>query len=94
VNAGFHASSLDAPVPPHVRRLELASLGARGLSNAGEALLLVGPEGVVSRFPAFGASRAGRSIARRSFEAVDDDPKAFAEHGAPGASPGGPNTFD
>jgi hypothetical protein len=94
VNAGFHASSLDTPLAPSVRLLELASLGARGLSNAGEALLLVGPEGVVSRFPAFGASRAGRSIARRSFHAADDDPSAFAEHGAPGASPGSANTFD
>jgi hypothetical protein len=84
----------DAPLATAVRRLELASLGARGLSNTGEALLLVGPEGVVSRFPAFGASRAGHSIARRSLEAADDDPNAFAEHGAPGASPGAPNTFE
>lgn len=94
VNAGFRAQSLDVAIAPGVRRLELASLGARGLSNAGEALLLVGPEGVVSRFPAFGASRAGRSIARRSFDATDDDPSAFAEHGAPGASPGAANHFD
>jgi hypothetical protein len=94
VNAGFRPSSLDAPLAPSVRLLELASLGARGLSNAGEALLLVGPEGVVSRFPAFGPNHAGRSIARRSFDAADDDPSAFAEHGAPGASPGAANTFD
>jgi hypothetical protein len=94
VNAGFHPSSLDAPLAPSARLLELTSLGARGLSNAGEALLLVGPEGVVSRFPAFGTSHAGRSIARRSFDAADDDPSAFAEHGAPGASPGAANTFD
>jgi hypothetical protein len=94
VNAGFRSSSLDAPLAPSVRLLELASLGERGLSNTGEALLLVGPEGVVSRFPAFGANHAGRSIARRFFDAADDDPSMFAEHGEPGASPGAANTFD
>jgi hypothetical protein len=94
VNAGFRVSSLDVALPPAVRLLELASLGVRGLSNSGEALLLVGPEGVVSRFPVFGASHAGRSIARRYFDTADDDPSAFSEHGAPGASPGAANTFD
>jgi hypothetical protein len=94
VPAGFRASALDAPIAPGTRLLELDSLGARGLSNSGEALLLVGPEGIVARFPLLAASHAGRSWARRSLDTADDDAQAFAEHGAPGASPGASNTFD
>ena len=94
VGAGFRSSSLDVAPGQDVRLIELTSLGLRGLANSGEALLLVGPEGVVSRFPAFAAAHAGRSIARRSFAAADDDPAAFAEHAAPGASPGAANVFD
>lgn len=94
VAAGFRASPLDVPIPKHVRLLELTSLGARGLANSGEALLLVGPEGVVSRFPSVSAKHAGRSVARRRFDATDDDPAAFGEHGGLGASPGVPNAFD
>jgi hypothetical protein len=94
VGAGFRASALDAPIAPGTRLLTLEALGARGLSNAGEALLLVGPEGIVARFPALAAPHAGRSLARRSFEGADDDPATFGEHGGAGASPGSPNRFD
>ena len=94
VNEGFRASSLDVPVPEGVRLLRVPSLGARGLSNGGEALLLVGPEGVISRFPALAATHVGRSLARRHLDGADDDPAGFAEHGGAGASPGAPNAFD
>jgi hypothetical protein len=94
VGAGFHASGLDVPIPERVRMLVLPSLGARGLSNAGEALLLVGPEGVISRFPQLPATSSGRSVARRALDGADDDPAEFSEHGAPGASPGAANSFD
>lgn len=94
VAAGFRPSALDVPIANGTRWLELTSLGARGLSNAGEALLLVGPGGVVARFPALAAPHAGRSLARRALDGSDDDPAAFAEHGGPGASPGAPNRFD
>jgi hypothetical protein len=94
VSASFRPSALDVPIAQGTRSLELESLGARGLSNSGEALLLVGPEGIVARFPALAAAHAGRSIARRSLDAEDHDPTVFAEHGTPGASPGAPNTFD
>lgn len=94
VPSGFRPSALDVTIATGTRLLELTSLGARGLSNAGEALLLVGPGGVVARFPALAAPHAGRSLARRALDGSDDDPAAFAEHGGPGASPGAPNRFD
>lgn len=94
VDAEYRRSGLDVSAPQATRLLELSPLGTRGLANGGESLLLVGPEGTLSRFPPLAASRAGRSWARRELAVVDDDPAAFAEHGAPGASPGTPNTFD
>jgi hypothetical protein len=88
VPRGFSSGSGDVPVLPSTRRLELPSLGARGLSNSGEPLTLFGSRGVVSRFPALPAPSAGRSMARLRLSARDDEPTAFAEHGEPGASPG------
>lgn len=86
VAPGFRTSSLDVPVPSEIRVLELSGLGARGLSNSGEALLLGGPEGPLSRFPALAASHAGRSWGRCRVEAADDDPAAFVEQlPSPGA---------
>lgn len=93
VSEAFRASGLDVPLPEAVRLLRLPSLGARGLSNGGEALLLVGREGVVSRFPLLAAPHAGRSMARRSLDGADDDPAGFAEHAGQGASPGAPNVL-
>jgi len=70
-------------------------LGKSGLSNEGEALRLSAPDGrVVSRFPSVRAPDAGVSAARRTPWSDDEDPAAFAPHGAPGASPGAGNTFD
>ena len=94
VSDGFRASGLDVPVPDGVRLLRVPSLGARGFANGGEALLLVGPEGVVSRFPSLAAPHAGRSLARRTLDSSDDDPAGFAEQPAVGATPGAPNAFD
>lgn len=93
VGPGFRPAPPDVTVPDDVRLLNLPSLGERGLSNSGEALLLVGKEGVISRFPGFNASHAGRSWARRSLDAADDDAAAFGEHAEPGASPGRPNVL-
>lgn len=70
-------------------------LGKSGLSNEGEALRLSAPDGqVVSRFPSVRAPDPGVSAARRTPWADDDDPDAFAPHGARGASPGAANVFD
>jgi len=94
VPESFRESSLDAPIAEGVKLLRLPSLGAHGLANGGEPLLLVGREGVISRFPSLPAPHAGRSLARRNPDGADDDPQNFSEHGAPGASPGAANTFD
>lgn len=56
--------ALPAPGTPLIR---VPELGRSGLSNAGEPLKLLGPDGtVLSRFPALPHSRAGMSIARRT----------------------------
>lgn len=82
-----------APAPKTVL-LRLPSLGKAGLSNAGEPLRLLDPEGrVVSRFPALPASKAGVSWARVRPDAPDEDPTAFQRHPEPGASPGAPNVW-
>jgi hypothetical protein len=94
VGEAFRVSGLDLPIPSDVRLLRLPTLGTRGLANGGEALLLVGREGVVSRFPLLAAPHAGRSMARRSLDSADDDPAGFGEHADPGASPGAPNVLD
>lgn len=94
VGPGFRASGQDVPVPKNVRLLSLPSLGTRGLANGGEALALVGTDGIVSRFPLLAADHAGRSWARREPDSADDDAAAFAEHGGAGASPGAANSFD
>ncbi|HEY6079115.1 MAG TPA: lamin tail domain-containing protein [Polyangiaceae bacterium] len=94
VTQGAARSALDVPFAAGARVLELPTLGERGLANSGEPLLLVGPEGIISRFPAFSAPHAGRSFARRSPDAPDDRSSSFAEHGGSGASPGAINSFD
>ncbi|HTM46001.1 MAG TPA: lamin tail domain-containing protein [Polyangiaceae bacterium] len=73
----------------------MPSLSAGGLSNAGEALQLISISGtVLSRFPAIAAKTGGVSIARRIPDAPDDQPQSFAQHAAPGASPGAVNAVD
>lgn len=94
VGSGFQPSGLDVPLPAAARLIELGSLGQRGLSNSGEPLMLVGASGVVSSFPALPAPHAGRSLARRTLDAPDDQSLSFCEHAGPGASPAAPNTCD
>jgi hypothetical protein len=72
--------------------LRVPSLGGNGLSNAGEPLLLVDPDGlVVSRMPAVATPHAGRSLCRRWPFGHDDSEAAFVEAsptpGASGCSP-------
>jgi hypothetical protein len=72
--------------------LRVAELGKNGLSNSGEPLrLLDGTGAVLSAFPALPSKHAGVSLARRSLDTIDTDAAGFAEHAAPGASPGATN---
>lgn len=88
-------ASADVAVEAATKLILLPTLGGNGLSNSGELLTLREPSGAIaSFFPALAARRAGFSVARRAPSVPDDDPTGFAEHGAPGASPGAPNRFD
>jgi hypothetical protein len=85
---------LDPAPAAEATLLVVERIGGQGLSNAGEALRLSDAEGrVTSRFPARPA-RPGLSVARRFPWSLDADPRAFARHAAPGASPGAPNTLE
>jgi hypothetical protein len=69
-------------------------LAKGGLSNGGETLALVDEEGeAITEFAARPARLGGVSIARVAPDAPDGIASSFAEHGAPGASPGAPNAF-
>jgi hypothetical protein len=72
--------------------LRVAELGKNGLSNSGEPLRLLDRSGaVLSAFPSLASKHAGVSLARRSLDTTDADVAGFAEHAAPGASPGAAN---
>ncbi len=79
-----------APAPGTVL-LRVPKLGKNGLSNAGEPLALLGPNGSVwSTFPALKHSKAGVSAARL---VVGTSPDTFGMSAQPGASPGAPNAL-
>lgn len=94
VAADYSATAGDDVVPlPDTIPLVVERVGHRGLTNGGEPLRLVDPEGrVVSSMPALGSGKAGFSVARREPWAPDRK-ESFARHAPPGASPGGPNAF-
>lgn len=85
----------DVPPSAEATLLRVHALGSGGLSNSGERLQLEDAAGrVLSRFPALASRRAGVALARSTPDALDDDPRAFGEHAAPGASPGAPNSLE
>lgn len=87
-------SSLDVPPAPGTLLLRLSRLSQSGISNAGEALSILTPDGsIVSEFPAVAALKAGVSVARAHPWDLDEDRSAFAVSAAPGASPGAENTL-
>lgn len=89
------SNGVDVAPAPGTQLIVLPRLGTNGLSNSGEALTLRDASGaLVSSFPARAARRGGVSIARRAPGSPDSDAAAFAEHGAPGASPGAVNSFE
>jgi hypothetical protein len=89
------ASSYDVPPAPATLIVRVARLGKSGLSNAGEPLRLLSPDGQLeSAFPGLVAARAGVSIARLDPSTADTDLAGFGEHASPGASPGAPNALE
>jgi hypothetical protein len=94
VREDFAENGSDVPIALDATIVRLPQLGKNGLSNSGEPLSLLDADGrVLSRFPALASPHAGVSIARRSPNALESDPRAFGEHAAPNASPGAANTL-
>ncbi len=84
--------ALDVLPAASTRVVRLPELGDGGLSNSGEPLRLRDGGGrLLSSFPGVAAKHAGVSIARRVPDALDTELASFAEHAAPGASPGAAN---
>jgi hypothetical protein len=94
VGRDYSAAAGEDVVPlPDALPVIVERVGDRGLANGGERLRLIDAEGqVVSSVPPVAASKAGHSVARLEPWAPDVK-ESFARHGAPGASPGGPNVF-
>lgn len=95
VGRDYSAAAGDDVIPlPETLPIVVERVGQRGLANGGEPLRLLDAAGqVVSAVPALAARKAGISVARRD-PWSSDDASAFGPHGAPGASPGGPNLVD
>jgi hypothetical protein len=92
VRDDFAGGLSDVAPDPEAALVRLPELAKNGLSNSGEPLRLVAPDGLVlSAFPALPGKRGGVSLARRTLDASDLDPEAFGEHADPGASPGRAN---
>ena len=90
-----HYPGAGSDIPPAVSAMPVVvpALGKSGLLNSGEKILLESSSGqVVSSVPSL-ASPSGISVARIDLWGPDA-PEAFALHGAPGGSPGAPNSFD
>ena len=64
---------------PEAILVRVPVLGKSGLSNSGELLRLVDPEGhTISRFPALPKPKAGKSVSRRTPDAPDGVSSSFA----------------
>lgn len=81
---------LDREPAPGTIMIRVPQLGKNGLSNSGEPLRLLGPQGQVhSQVPSMVSTKQGSSIARVHPDALDLEPGAFelrADGGTPGAS--------
>jgi len=90
VRQDFTASS---PAPAAAALpLWVEELGSNGLRNSGERVELRAPDGSIQSAMLAKKSAEGISLARTSPWAADQL-DSFANHGAPGASPGADNTF-
>ncbi|MBK9266298.1 MAG: lamin tail domain-containing protein [Polyangiaceae bacterium] len=79
VNEKFVADDeIDVAPDPSAILVRVPSLGRSGLSNSGELLRLVHPEGhTISRFPALPKPKAGQSVSRRTPSAPDGVSSSF-----------------
>lgn len=79
VNEKFVADDeIDVAPDPSAIVVRVPSLGRSGLSNSGELLRLVHPEGyTISRFPALPKPKAGQSVSRRTPSAPDGVSSSF-----------------
>lgn len=79
VNDSFVADDeVDVIPPPDAIVIRVPALGKNGLSNSGELLRLVDPEGrTISRFPALPKPRAGQSVSRVTPSAPDGVSSSF-----------------
>lgn len=69
---------VDVPPAPNAILVRVPALGKSGLSNSGELLRLVDPEGhTISRFPALPKPKAGQSVSRRTPDAPDGVSSSF-----------------
>lgn len=79
VNQAFvETNGVDRPPAQDTQIIRVPRLGARGLSNSGQVIVLMDAAGTsVSQFPATPKPRAGESVARRLPSAPDMTPSSF-----------------
>jgi hypothetical protein len=92
VNEAYRLDSgTDRPPPPGASLLVVPHLGKAGLSNAGEMIRLLSPDGTsTSRVPAIASPAQGASVARVAPDAPDSSPESFVQWPG-GGTPGAPN---
>jgi Lamin Tail Domain len=80
VNETFYEDDEVDVIPrPGTILVRVSALGKNGLSNSGELLRLVNPEGrTISRFPALPKPKAGQSVSRLAPDAPDGVSSSFA----------------
>lgn len=75
----FADPEVDVVAPPDAIVVRVPALGKNGLSNSGELLRLVDPEGrTISRFPGVPKPKGGQSVSRRTPDAPDGVSSSFA----------------
>jgi Lamin Tail Domain len=92
VGEGYESDSwVDRPPASGTLLVRVSSVGKSGLSNGGEPVRLVGPDGVTaSAIPAIASKEQGWSIVRVAPDALDSLSRSFG-FGMDGGTPGAPN---
>jgi hypothetical protein len=91
VNSSFNLQAMETAPPSVTTIIRLKSLGKNGLSNSGEEVRLIGPDGsVLSSVPALASPKQDCSVERIDLDGPDDRPASF-RISQKGGSPGLPN---